>query len=239
MSPLAALAAESQCPRDVAVRLCGIPILVPPLGVWPSAAFALLRSGDFDGWADQCLDDDSYVAWERADPTVDDCTAFFEEFRDETGQDLGQASTLAAFLEEHCEAVEADLPRFYPGRSLKELFSGGMSYRELWVLISHLPQDSWTQTALRDDPNREELPAAPGGEERFGPWGLTNLQLAVLTDAVRHLSFVLARVNGNDKYPVPEPTPRPGMKRLARHMVDAAEAEAARRYLDEFNSGKG
>jgi hypothetical protein len=114
-----------------------------------------------------------------------------------------------------------------------------MSYRELWVLIEGLPQDSWTQTALRDDPNRANLPAQADGEQRFGPWSLANFQIAVLTDAVRQLEFVLARVNGNKDYPKPEPTPRPGLKQVTRQAVDAAEAEAARRYLDDFNRGKG
>jgi hypothetical protein len=114
-----------------------------------------------------------------------------------------------------------------------------MSYRELWVLIQGLPQDSWTQTALRDDPNREQLPQQADSEQRFGPWSLENFQLAVLTDAVRQLEFVLARVNGTKDYPRPEPTPRPGLKQVTRQVVDAAEAEAARRYLDDFNRGKG
>lgn len=52
---------------------------------------------------------------------------------------------------------------------------------------------------------------------RFGPWGLINDQVAILTDAVRQMEFTLARVNGNDWKP-PEPTPRPGItgKRLIR-----------------------
>jgi hypothetical protein len=114
-----------------------------------------------------------------------------------------------------------------------------MSYRELWALVEGLPQESWTQTALRDDPNRAELPAQAESEQHFGPWALVNFQLAVLTDAVRQLEFVLARVNGNKDYPKPDPTPRPGMKQRVRQMVDSAEAEAARRYLAEFNRGKG
>jgi hypothetical protein len=77
-----------------------------------------------------------------------------------------------------------------------------------------LPQDSRYQTILRDT---VELPDEPSGAEpSFGPWSLTNYQLANLTDAVNALSASLA---GAER---PDPMPRPMVKRLAR----AAEAEA-------------
>jgi hypothetical protein len=109
------------------------------------------------------------------------------------------------------------------------------------VLIQGLPLDSWTQTALRDDPNREQLPERSAGDQKFGPWSLINFQLAALTDAVNLVAYYVHASNAKDPKAVkpPEPTARPGMKQQVRQMVDAAEAEAARRYLDEFNRGKG
>lgn len=54
------------------------------------------------------------------------------------------------------------------------------------------------------------------------------------------MRFAVIRTSaGNEDYPAPEPTPRPGMEQLARRISDSAEAEAARRYLADFNRGKG
>lgn len=94
-----------------------------------------------------------------------------------------------------------------------------MSYRELWVLINRLPQESWTQTELRDTEPDGEL-VAPVVEQKFGPWALGNYQLANVLDAIRHLEFVLARVNGNEWQP-PDPAPRPGAKKVTRKRTPA------------------
>lgn len=57
---------------------------------------------------------------------------------------------LAKSLLEHSNAIEADLARYYPRDSdqLPEFYSGEMSLRRLWVLVSGLPQDSNTSQAL-------------------------------------------------------------------------------------------
>jgi hypothetical protein len=89
-----------------------------------------------------------------------------------------------------------------------------MSYRRLWVLITRLPQESRTQTALRDSSFAELVDATPG-PEKFGPWALTNYQLAALTDSVQVLQYITAKAAGGD-WPKPEPTPRPGLNRLKR-----------------------
>jgi hypothetical protein len=83
-----------------------------------------------------------------------------------------------------------------------------MSYRRLWVLVTRLPADSWTQTELRDDPTVASDPmAAP----KFGPWALTNYQLAQLLDSVRRLEYVQAVAGGLDPKPEPpKPVPKPG-----------------------------
>lgn len=126
----------------------------------------------------------------------------------------GEIAGLAAFLEEHCEAVEADLQRWY-GIDLRDLWRGRMSYRRLWVLLNRLPQESWTQTILRDRTPDDALVAPARDEQRFGPWALDNYQLASVLDAIRHLEFTLARVNGNE-WPPPDPTPRPGVQRRGK-----------------------
>lgn len=99
------------------------------------------------------------------------------------------------------------------------------------MLIRHLPQDSWTQTILRDEKKTEFISPVSPDEQQFGPWATLNYQMAALTDAVRHLEYVLARVNGNEKYPAPEPTPRPGLKRPV-----AKQSQAAVLYLDKLRA---
>jgi hypothetical protein len=103
-----------------------------------------------------------------------------------------------------------------------------MSFRELWTFIQYLPQESWTQTALRDEPREElELPDLPvePEEQQFGPWSLADFQRAALIDAVNYQTFVLAQVNGNKDYPKPEPLPRPGLRKSqTRELPPAAQA---------------
>jgi hypothetical protein len=102
------------------------------------------------------------------------------------------------------------------------LWRGGLSYRRLWVLVKQLPVDSATQTKLRDAANTELedlVTASPDQPVEFGPWALTNYQLAALTDEVAWLRFVVARTAGSENYPQPKPTPRPG--RLKRVQSDA------------------
>lgn len=82
-------------------------------------------------------------------------------------------------------------------------------------MITHLPQDSWTQTALRDDPKHQAIrTASPKGPVRFGPWGLGNYQLADLIDAIRYDTWTKiaqrAHDAGQQPPPPPAPTPRPG-----------------------------
>lgn len=100
-----------------------------------------------------------------------------------------------------------------------------MSYRELWVLVQYLPQESWTQTVLRDQQLTELInPATVGdrAEQRFGPWALINYQLATLTDAVNDNTYVVA-VAGRLKDPkAPAPVPRPGLDRPVRRQSEAA-----------------
>jgi hypothetical protein len=98
-----------------------------------------------------------------------------------------------------------------------------MSYRELWVFLQHLPQDSWTQTVIRDEQFTELVhPATEQAERKFGPWRLDNYQLAAVV--------TLGRLQGQDwKYP--EPVPRPGLERSSRRQPEWAVA-----YLNKLRA---
>lgn len=80
------------------------------------------------------------------------------------------------------------------------------------MLINRLPQESWTQTELRDETPDAEL-VAPMREQKFGPWALVNYQLADLRDSLRRLEYVTAVAGQLEPKPKPpEPTPRPGVR---------------------------
>lgn len=117
--------------------------------------------------------------------------------------------------------MEADLLRYF-SVDLMDLWRGGLSFRRLAVLIAHLPEESWTQTAIRDA--TEGALVEVDGPPKFGPWSLSNYQLAALRDEIAELRFVVARTAGAEKYPAPEPTPRPGLHRNVRRQSAAAVA---------------
>lgn len=129
--------------------------------------------------------------------------------------------------------MEADLLRYY-SVDLMDLWRGRLSFRRLALLIRYLPSESWTQTALRDEREADlaEL-ESPDQPASFGPWALENYQLAQLRDEIAHLRYVLARTAGQDKYPAPKPTPRPGLNRPVRRQTPAGIA-----YLKKLR-GKG
>jgi hypothetical protein len=87
-----------------------------------------------------------------------------------------------------------------------------MSYRELWVLVQYLPQESWTQTILRDDPERQALVNEEPAERKFGPWSQRDFLTAALIDAVNRNTYVTEIASDRFKDPrPPEPFPRPGL----------------------------
>ncbi|MCW2901919.1 MAG: hypothetical protein JWO67_4184 [Streptosporangiaceae bacterium] len=100
------------------------------------------------------------------------------------------------------------------------------------MLIEHLPQESWTQTSLRDADDSPFVFVDPKQPQKFGPWTTTDFLLARLIDAVARVEFVLARVNGNESYAEPKPTPRPGVDRI----VAQKQPEAAVLYLDNLRA---
>lgn len=108
-----------------------------------------------------------------------------------------------------------------------------MSYRELWVFLQHLPQESWTQTIIRDERVVDLVnPETERAERKFGPWRLDNYQLAAVVDAVSHLETTLGRLHGQDwKYP--EPVPRPG---LTSAQSRPRQSEAAVLYLSRLRA---
>jgi hypothetical protein len=105
------------------------------------------------------------------------------------------------------------------------------------VLITHLPQESWTQTVLRDSPEHEALRTRESaGPVKFGPWALGNYQLAEVIDALRQNTYVTGIAGQLDPTPTPpKPTPRPGAQPAA---VRALTPEGLA-YLRRVHNGSG
>ena len=101
------------------------------------------------------------------------------------------------------EAVEWDMARYWPGRSLLELYRGQMSWRELRVFLRYLPADAATARAIRGSSAEEDT------------WTLERQLLAAAVDAIRENTFATVRLGGDPKktsrMQPPEPIERPGV----------------------------
>jgi hypothetical protein len=133
----------------------------------------------------------------------------------------GGISGLRRFLEEYGEAVEWDIPHYWPGRSLLELYRGEMSWRELRVFLKWLPPESATSRAVRGSSPDEDA------------WTLDRQLLATIADAVRENTFTAVRLHGDPKrtsrLKPPDPIPRPG--------VEAAKKSNVIRFGGKHGSG--
>ncbi|MFM9703588.1 hypothetical protein [Streptomyces galilaeus] len=95
------------------------------------------------------------------------------------------------------------MARYWPGRSLLELYRGTLSWRELRVFIKFLPTESATARAVRGSTPDEDA------------WTLQMQLLATIADAVRENTFATVKVGGDPKKTIrlkpPKPIPRPGV----------------------------
>ncbi|MEV0255226.1 hypothetical protein AB0H82_13340 [Streptomyces sp. NPDC050732] len=101
------------------------------------------------------------------------------------------------FVEEHAEALEADLLRFY-GLDLLDWHRGSLSSRRLAVLIRHLPRDG---------------AVARETEGEAAEWSVGDYLLAHVVDQLADANWMFATVNQDedaDPLDPPKPLPRPG-----------------------------
>lgn len=100
------------------------------------------------------------------------------------------------------------MPRYWPGRSLLELYRGTLSWRDVRVFLRYLPADSATARAVRGSTPEEDA------------WTLDRQLLATVADAVREQTFALIRLHGDPKatrrLTPPDPIPRPGVQARAK-----------------------
>lgn len=114
-------------------------------------------------------------------------------------------------MEEHAEALEADLLRHY-GVDLLGWYRGELSSRRLAVLVRHLPRDSAFRLAH---------------EGEGAQWSLTDHLLAAVVDHLAIANWMFASVNRDEDEPAPEapqPVPRPGADDAAPDGTPASDA---------------
>lgn len=100
-------------------------------------------------------------------------------------------------VEEHAEALEADLLRYY-GVDLLDWYRGELSSRRLATLVRQLPRDSAFRLAQ---------------EGEAAQWSLTDHLLAAVVDHLAIANWMFACVNRDEDEAPPEPpqpVPRPG-----------------------------
>ncbi|MGW4422505.1 hypothetical protein [Streptosporangium sp. NPDC004631] len=113
---------------------------------------------------------------------------------------------------------------------MRDLFRPGggesrLTWRLVGNLIRHLPPESATKTALRNEMSDAEMErASKGADPSQGAWSQTEMLLASLIDSVRWLIHVTLRVNGGKGGP-PAPVPRPGVKKTGRRKRELTPAQ--------------
>lgn len=114
-----------------------------------------------------------------------------------------------------------------------------MTWRQLRVLIQHLPSESSTMTALRNLLTDEELAEqAEKGEPEKGRWSQLEQLTASVLDAVRRFEhvYICSHVeHKRDQPEPPEPTRRPGAK--SRKPKAAMSEQTAERLFQFINGG--
>lgn len=114
-----------------------------------------------------------------------------------------------------------------------------MTWRQLRVLIQHLPPESSTMTALRNALSPEEYEQqAKNGRPEEGRWSMVEQLLAGITDALREIQYILVVANsdGKGRRPRrPEPLPRPGV--TTRRQREPMSERAAERLFQLINGG--
>jgi hypothetical protein len=123
------------------------------------------------------------------------------------GSGAGGIAGLAALIDQHGEALDADLQHHYPGRSLADLVAGRMTFRQLHVLVKGLPGDG---TAMWRAGARLVRKGVKGSPPPADWWTPERDLLASVIDAVSVLIWLNTEDARKGKNR-PKPIPRPGI----------------------------
>jgi hypothetical protein len=131
-------------------------------------------------------------------------------------------------VDRYGEAIEGDLPFYFPGMRLLDLLSkvmdGAMTPREVLVYIDRLPPDSALAEAMAQDDelaaqlrDGEQAPYRPRITE-FGP---TNQLLTKVVDRLTEVVAAVAALGGGKAEVQFEPRPETAAERLASRVEEA------------------
>jgi hypothetical protein len=140
-----------------------------------------------------------------------------------------EVTLIEGYLDRYGDDIEADFQRYYRV-DVRDLWRGDLTHRRALVLLRKLPAESATMTTMRDALTPEQIEAAAGaddGDTRYGQWSHESMLMARVVDEVAMLRYVLLAVNtsaDSKRPPLPDPVPRPGVRRRNRGPAPRAVA---------------
>jgi hypothetical protein len=127
----------------------------------------------------------------------------------------GKLRELHRLVEDHGEALEADLQRYF-STDLREVGTPALSWRRLGVLVRYLPRESATVRALMGE---------------AADWGTVEHLLATLVDVER---MALWQRAGNRHAPRPKPMDRPGAPKTGEKRYGGRRRVVTADQMDEL-----
>ena len=134
--------------------------------------------------------------------------------------------------------MRASIAHHYPGRDLRELFTGTMLPDECWDLLMALPRDSALMSALADDP--ELAGVAAERPPSLAEFSHETEALAGIHDLLGSLLAVVVSLGGG-RAPQVRPYPRPVTAAAKARKAAARQAhqDLVRRVLPHKEAGHG
>ena len=105
--------------------------------------------------------------------------------------------------------------------------------RKLGNLLDHLPPESATMTALRNEGGLQGEKELVRGNPARAPWSALEMLIATLIDEVRGLRSAYSTVHTGTVIQPPKPIPRPGIQVAEEKQRTAHMNDAQRALLDE------
>lgn len=109
-----------------------------------------------------------------------------------------------------------------------------LTWRRVQTLVDHLPPESASKTAARDEMDPAELAALPK-PAGHGPWSAVEMRLADIIDQLSWVVYAVYHSQGG-KPKKPQPFPRPGVKDAKVPRRDTPEGVA---YLQRLRRNRG
>src|SRR5690606_28292329 len=136
---------------------------------------------------------------------------------------LGGSRRLAGLISRYGDAIEADLPHYYPGVRMRQVWTGELTPREALNLIENLPRGSRFQAALADDDELADeigdlVEGRPPPPPPLTEWTADHEKLTLIADRLGELLHLTAAANSSKRVPQYRPLARPetALQRKAR-----------------------